>query len=546
MSDMPKPRLFSKAEIKEIESLFSRYLFYETLPSGNRHVECTNCNKDFIVGFNRTMTAEEDELWRARHNDYAVCPHCHKTAQVKSIGKSKSCKNLYEQQRVVVIQRVNENLVYAQAKIAAKSYSEYNHRPKVAFLEYNQSLYVFRPGKAVQYHKDYYNGFYQRKVAAEPFNKATSWYYNIPDNSYTVIGLNCLKDTFLRYNMLAEYADHCEELAQRRGYSVVEVSYMKYLSRFCEYPQIEILQKMGYYSVIKNLVEVGIKSHPYVNWKAKSLPEFFKMSKQDFKAFRELGDDLDFLKMKGDLSKITGNDSMQFALKYSKMMEAKHKQGYLMTVNENCPVTIPLLDKLEYIYKQACKRNVNVVSIKIEWFDYLSMAKKLKYDLTDPVVVFPKHLKRHHDLAVEVYNAKKAEEEAKKNAEKEKAAKKYIAKYKKLYCFSDDKYLIMVPETTAEIIAEGKEQHHCVGGYAARHLEGKLTICFLRSTAEPDKALYTIEMRGTKMTQVQGYGNKTPLTPEAKEFFDTWLKWVEDGSKRDRHGNPKILQTKTT
>jgi len=545
MSDMPKPRLFSKAEMKEIESLFSRYLFYETLPSGDRHVECTNCNKDFIVGFKRTMTAEEDELWRARHNDYAVCPHCHKKAQVKSIGKAKSCKNLYEQQRVVVIQKVNENLVYAQAKIAVKAYNEYIHRPQVKFLEYNQSLYVFRPGKAVQYHKDYYGGFYQRKVAAEPFNKATSWYYNIPDNSYTVIGLNYLKDTFLRYNMLAEYADHYEELAQRRGYSVVDVPYMKYLSRFCEYPQIEILQKMGYYSVIKNLVEVGLKSHPYVNWKAKSLPEFFKMSKQDFKAFRELGDDLDFLKMKRELAKVTGNDSMQFALKYSKMMEESHKHGYLITVNENCPITIPLLDKLEYIYRQARKRNANVVSIKIEWFDYLSMAKKLKYDLTDPVVIFPNHLKRHHDLAVEVYNAKKAEEEAKRNAEKEKAAKKYIAKYKKLYCFSDDKYLIMVPETTAEIIAEGKEQHHCVGGYAARHLEGKLTICFLRSTAEPDKALYTIEMHGTRMTQVQGYGNKTPLTPEAKEFFDTWLKWVKDGSKRDRHGNPKILQTKT-
>ena len=131
---------------------------------------------------------------------------------------------------------------------------------------------------------------------------------------------------------------------------------------------------------------------------------------------------------------------------------------------------------------------------------------------------------------------------AEENKKREANAQEYLRKYKKLYCFSDENFLIMVPTTADEIIKEGKEQRHCVGGYAARHLEGKLAICFLRSKAEPDKALYTIEMHGKKVQQIQGRGNSTPLTPEAKGFFENWKAWVKDGSRRDRKGNPKFIK----
>ena len=203
-----------------------------------------------------------------------------------------------------------------------------------------------------------------------------------------------------------------------------------------------------------------------------------------------------------------------------------------------------ILQVLKYIHKQANKSSESLINTRREYFDYLDMAKKLKYDLKNEVVFFPKNLRNAHDIAVETYNAQRAEEEAKKNAEKEKKAKKFINKYKKLYCFSDGEFLIMVPTTTAEIIREGKEQCHCVGGYAARHLEGKLAICFLRSITEPDKALYTIEMHEKEVKQIQGYKNSTPLTPQAKLFFEKWKLWVKQGSPRDKKGNPKLAMAK--
>ena len=105
--------------------------------------------------------------------------------------------------------------------------------------------------------------------------------------------------------------------------------------------------------------------------------------------------------------------------------------------------------------------------------------------------------------------------------------------------------MIIVPHTVADIIREGKLQRHCVGGYAARHMDGKLTICFLRKTDEPETPLYTIEMHDKHLTQVQGEGNRTPLTPEAKIFFDRWLKWVKGGSRRNKKGEPIIKAIKT-
>ena len=119
-----------------------------------------------------------------------------------------------------------------------------------------------------------------------------------------------------------------------------------------------------------------------------------------------------------------------------------------------------------------------------------------------------------------------------------------LNKKDKQYCFSDGKFQVIVPHRVAEIIEEGKRQQHCVGGYAGRHMEGKLTICFLRLSAEPDKSLYTIEMHNKTLQQVQGHHNNTPLTPEAKAFFDIWLKWVKAGSKRDKNGVPVINKTK--
>ncbi len=542
--EMPHIHEITKRDLEEINSLFTKYLFYKTLPDGNRQFECTHCNAEFTAGLNkRTVTDSDNELMRARHNEVARCPKCGSVGTVKSIGKAKECKNLYEEQRIVVFYRINENYVQAIARIAIKEYNACLHRPQIYFSKINQSNYYFRPGKVTQYHKDYYD-FHICNVASEPFRKKTSMFYGFcPDNSYSIIGLERLEKSYLRYHLLNAFENIYVQMHRERwNYYSIEIPEMRYLCRFSEYPQIELLQKMGFNKPVLDLVEAGIKNFPIVNWKAKDLCGFFKLNKYDFKLFKEAGGDFELLRMNRELQKLGIAKDFSGMLKLCNLMPNSGKYYYFNRLLENPDV--PFLDKLKYVDKQSKKINQSKSSIIGTLYDYWRMAKDVGYDLTVPTVRFPKNIEAAHDTVNEVHIKWLEEKEAKEQAEREVRARPKMKEYMKQYCFNNGDFFIKVPTTTKEIINEGKEQSHCVGGYAARHLEGKLAILFLRSKAEPDKALYTIEMHDKKLTQVQGYHNEIPLTPKAKDFLDMWLKWVMNGSKRKKDGTPKLLLSK--
>ena len=111
---------------------------------------------------------------------------------------------------------------------------------------------------------------------------------------------------------------------------------------------------------------------------------------------------------------------------------------------------------------------------------------------------------------------------------------------------------------------EGKTLKHCVGGYAARHFNDKVTILFLRHKRKPDTPFVTIEIiPRQKMTekvsirQIHGYQNEGYLRRMAEDqkyrhrpeykfkwFIDMWRAWVTAGSKRDKNGNPILTEEK--
>jgi hypothetical protein len=109
---------------------------------------------------------------------------------------------------------------------------------------------------------------------------------------------------------------------------------------------------------------------------------------------------------------------------------------------------------------------------------------------------------------------------------------------------------IVVPEDDRQIINEGKTLHHCVGGYAERHMSGATTILFLRKEKTPHRSYITIEMcgkQGNDIRQIHGYGNehkdgKRLASPQERHgaFIDLWLAWLKSGSKRDKSGRPVL------
>ena len=125
-----------------------------------------------------------------------------------------------------------------------------------------------------------------------------------------------------------------------------------------------------------------------------------------------------------------------------------------------------------------------------------------------------------------------------------------MSKLKKKYEFSYDGLCIVIPSGGEAIKLEGKTLHHCVGGYAQRHMDGVTTILFLRRAEHPEKPMVTIEMSGNNIKQIHGWDderticeenpNRTPCMELYADFLTVWLDWLKAGSKRDKKGNPII------
>lgn len=174
------------------------------------------------------------------------------------------------------------------------------------------------------------------------------------------------------------------------------------------------------------------------------------------------------------------------------------------------------------------------------WRDYLNAAKKLGYDLSREDVAMPKNLLERHDDATRIVSIETDN----------KAHARYRVIYRDLrrcYEYGADGLRVVVPVCTADIVTEGKALQHCVGGYAARHMEGKTVILFLRKADAQSVPYVTMEVAPDnnpakiQLRQIHGFlndrGAESPRQTHAA-FIDKWLAWVHAGSPRDSAGQP--------
>ena len=192
-----------------------------------------------------------------------------------------------------------------------------------------------------------------------------------------------------------------------------------------------------------------------------------------------------------------------------------------------------------------------------QYEDYLEMCRKLGKHMDDEMVYRPRELKRRHEEAVEECNARA--EELRRQADKEEAerrAQKMREKYpgyeellqeiKAKYEYSNEKYMIIVPENFALITEEGMNLHHCVGSterYFDRIVSRETYICFLRKCAEPEKSYYTIEVEpGGTIRQHRGMYDEEPEIEEVKPFLREWQKVIRKRMNAKDHEYAKTSE----
>lgn len=536
--------LCSGREVEYVSELFEQYLFYETWGTKDmRDCICTHCGCGEYGGHFQLYREEDPAFFKHSHGDSIECPQCGEPVTLVSVGRMRSFKTLDQTIRVTFCRVAPDGALLLTSGWATKTYSFDDFRPDPIFNEKVRTCLL--PGKRMQWTKKqdwdgwrYRNsGWEENPAVKEPF--APFMYTS--DGSYYLIGPEYINDSALRYCQLGEWyheETHVDLDDQRDLVRYV----IQYLSAYTEYPVIEMAVKLNMTDAVTELVREGKKNSKLLNWRASTIAEFLKLSKKDSKLFLQHGGDLEELAAYRAAQK---NGEVNGMADFVRLAEAVGSIGDLPLLVQCASTAGCSPDQaVHYMAKFFSSGRIGY-GLRI-WRDYLDMAQTLEYDLSRRDVTMPKLLMQRHDDAAATIKIK----------HEEKAQASYKVRYsnlKKLYEFELDGMCIVVPESAQDIINEGKVLHHCVGGYAARHVSGKVDILFLRRTRKPNTPFVTIEMIPRKsvsdpatLVQIHGYENERyslgHYGPEEKYgwFVDAWIDWLRHGSKRNNVGKPVL------
>ena len=523
-------------EEERIRMLFKGHMFFSNEGKKTRHFFCDKCETYFSEekDFNNTGLFQT-------HGAATHCPHCGEAVELIAEGKIRSGKSLREKICAMVVRVDEDGAVRLMAGIAMREFVReeyYALRPYMSF--YHTKYYYFRKNARQCWQKRYvwYDGYpcfewaWESEVnIVSAFTRAPFNMDDVFDGYCNIIGAEKLEESFAKYSMAVEWISNCDWIQDKERYQGLE----RYLGCYTEFPQMEFAIKMGERQVVNDLVWSGVKNHRIINWKADNLPAFYRMSKQQYKEFVRKGGTLDLLRLSKDLKRdiweviavrdFFGSQDANLLSKFYSAVETANDTA------ENC---------LKYLRRKKMKPK----DAWQLWHDYLDMAGKLGYDLSNPEVAMPRNLRPAHDTAASMLKIQT-------NAEQEKVYRKRKAALKKRYEMEYAGMCIRVPGKASDIAQEGEALHHCVAGYADRHIHGKTTILFLRDAKKPDENLVTIEMMsdGISIRQIHGWCNEGQPKDGVwlgnprevyKEFLDVWLDWVKAGSKRTSTGEPML------
>lgn len=459
---------------------FSRYIF--THREGKQQFGyCTHCNKEFKTN-------------GLKHNEEITCPKCKSECKVKASGLGR--KYMIDEANFEYYEKsvVDPSVITAREIRVTKDY-RYNYKninPKYDIV----ALYVFQMGKSIMLQSSWYGGGYGLTQSVYP--DLRGHLYKL-DYRYSHSSIeNAVKGTPFQYSTWERYT--------RWACSMV-----KFFDLYSKYPGIEYLTKEGFEELVNDKL-TGRGTYSAINWNGNSIFKILKLGKADLNEIRtyELKDDSLFLRLyqisKKDKSNLTikelGKIRGGFGM-YFKDMQSVHKYASLR--------------KMEKYISLQRKRNSKYFSMDCSvlstWKDYIFDCKTLEMSLKDEQILFPKDLYKAHQNTIKQIKFKASEMLNIKISKRVKILEKYKFEYEGL--------IIRAAESSNELIKEGEVLHHCVGGYAARHADGKTNIMFIRKIDEPNKPYYTLELIKDEIVQIHGKNNRAP-EKDVKSFIEAF------------------------
>ena len=571
----------SADEESEIRDMFPQYLFFrneytddgwEVSSRPVRLCTCTACGE--------TFEAVRGNYPRGKlHGEPCNCPQCGRQVEGRAAHKYKyDMKSLESWVKTAVLRVTDDGELLIEAGDAFRRFNWDNLTGEILWQPVRR--YYIAPGVVQEWYYGAVPGSWwcgqcmmewmARKTAGDAFNPIM---YNY-NGTYRVVGLEnalrrkewkyCKIQDFYTYQYGADIVGYTpgplgglvraepggilrparEPVRKlgRRGDSARWI--VQYLAWYALHPQIEMAVKLGFSDAVSELIEDGRKNARLLNWNAKTPKDFLKLRGEDVKTVlrAELG--LDGLRKWKERA---GGLSLG---KYLEIMErvGKDNMSKLCACAQDAGCSLQTAAHYVEGLRPPCPQyGVPLSQILGSWSDYLSMARRLGYDLKEKTVAMPKDLQERHDRAAETIQVEESRDEMKRYRRR-----RWMLEKK--YGFALGELRVIIPVSSREIVQEGQTLHHCVGDYAARHIEGKTTILFIRKRRTPGRSFLTVELyekRGkVKVRQVHGYRNEGYVKADEREavrpaaryawFLDVWLSWVNAGSPRDKAGNPVL------
>lgn len=532
------------AERRQINGLFPAYIFRRRR-TGEVWTSCCGVHKCIVH-------CENDRQWQVLEADHAPqpqyrwgkclnpaesgrrvrCPWCGAEVAVKEIGRCGDGKNLWTYRRAVVL-RQWRGALWVRAYDCWKDYrlERWTAPPVVKML----GVYRFAPGRAEGISRPWWAGGplggYREQTAP---GKKKLWELSAPygycseyGTGYEAVGLEELGKSTFRYCGAEDLQKHCDLI--------------RLLTACCFYgDKIEWLHKLGLHSAVSDLVDAGKKNARLLNWSAEKPRDFLPVPVKTVQALRrDMGNSEQTVEALGLWRRLRGTGAQDSAEACGALVKIApdYRLDHLTALMRRHGLAPGRL--VRYLEKGA---GAVALSTRLGlWTDYMDAAAGVGLNLENPIFLLPRDLDRKHDETTAAWAAMQ-------DLAKDKEYRKRLRKLTRRYSYTDGTYLVRPPVSGAEIKREGQMLHHCVGGYADRHLSGATTILFLRRRDRPGKPLVTIEMCGNAIAQIHGWDDeRTPCPDNPKRiscwklygaFLEEWTGWLAAGSRRDKRGRP--------
>ena len=485
---------------------FPHYGLYHRKNRKVAEVFCTSCYETF-----------EQTTARAIHNEYGECSCC--KSEIKYLADGKGRKHIRDARNFAIISDISQQELSIRCirierrflnpdagpyfgEISNAIFENYVEEPVRYYLKKGE-----KPVKFVKRHYYFEDPYWARmKTATEP--EFIHSCFGMSDNSYTIFGLESTERTDFKY--LFQAAD----LSISQAPNIIQL-----LAEYAAHPQIEYLFKAGFGKIVNaklNKSMCGVR----LNWKSNNLKKILGLNAHEIDLMCSCtASELSAYKHFRKIDKKSTVDEIATAVIGRSGIGSYIQRDFMTEMIEKYG------ESIRSIMKYA--RTPNEIR---DWSDYIRQCRILNYDISDSSVRKPKRLQEAHQRCTELITEKENHEINEMIMSRAKELADWLG-----YTDEERGYTVVIPQSVSDIIREGKDLSHCVGGYAKRHAEGILNIIFIREVGKEETSFYTAEIsQEGKIVQCRGYKNNCANNPKPEsviQFEEEYQKYIYERFK---------------